>query len=329
MAVAIQMFISSQSNLSLQRGLGDLQDNGLFGIDFVAKDLRKVNLGASLPVLDSKIAQGGIILSASNITGTSPTGTDTIRLLDLQQNEMSGTALLPGTSNFVGQKSDQLTIQYKAVQNVYDDSTFLRKVSNGLSADEQAIVVGYDCEGGKIVLGDVANQTYIVQRYFVRSTTGLTTADGQTNSNLALYCDAGRYQLGAVEDAYAATQPENRKVNVTGLNNNNQVILNRVDHFRVLLGVAEGNYTESNKFRYMTLSDYKALTTNLPKIRSVKLGLVIRSQDAVPSSVIKADQSFNILDLTALKLVGSQDYHLRQVLTQTVALRNALGEDLR
>lgn len=328
-AVAIQMFISSQSNLSLQRGLGDLQDNGLFGIDFVAKDLRKVNLGAALPVLDSKIAQGGVILSTSNITGTSPTGTGTINLSGLQQNEMSGTALLPGTSNFVGQKSDQLTIQYKAVQNVYDDATFLRKVNNGLNTAEQEIVVGYDCEGGKILLRDVANQVYIVQRYFVKPVTDVTTPDGQTDPNLALYCDAGRYELGAVEDAYAATQPENRRVDVIGLNKNNQIILRRVDHFRVLLGVAEGNYTESSKFRYMTLSDYKALTTNLPQIRSVKLGLVIRSQDAVPSSVIKADQSFNILDLNALKLVGSQDNYLRQVLTQTIALRNALGEDLR
>ena len=66
-AVAVQMFISSQANLALQRSLGDLQDNGLFGLDFIAKDLRKINLGASLAVLDSQIAQGGIILSNNNI----------------------------------------------------------------------------------------------------------------------------------------------------------------------------------------------------------------------------------------------------------------------
>lgn len=326
-AVAVQMFISSQANLALQRSLGDLQDNGLFGIDFIAKDLRKINLGAALPVLDSKIAQGGILLSADNIVGSSAAN---ISLAGFQTGHLSLTEALVGTSNFTGQKSDQLTIQYKTVQNVYDDATFLRKINNGLSATERAMVVGYDCEGGKIVLEDVANQVYIVQRYYVTPTTGVTVADGIKNPNLALYCDAGRYQLGAVDEALAATANENRVVTVAGMGSNGQMVLRRVDHFRVLLGVATGQYGDSSNFRYMTLNDYKALNgDNLPKIRSVKLGLVIRSQDRIPSASVKAGNKFNILDLTGAELVGGQDNYMRQVLTQTIALRNALGEDLR
>jgi type IV pilus assembly protein PilW len=327
-AVAVQMFISSQANLSLQRSLGDLQDNGLFGIDFIAKDLRKINLGASLPVLDSQIAQGGIVLSLRNITGAAVEENASVAVEGLADNEMSGTALLPGSSNFSGQKSDQLTIQYKTVQNVYDDATFLRKINNGLNATEKELVMGYDCEGGKITLEDVANQVYLIQRYWVKPTNQTTTSSN--NPNLALYCDAGRYQLGAVEDAYAATAPANRKVTITGLNDNSQMVLRRVDHFRVLLGVATGEYGNSEQFRYMTLSDYQALSgANLPKIRSVKLGLVIRSQDRIPSSSAKKDNNFNILDLASAQLIGGQDNYMRQVLTQTIALRNALGEDLR
>ena len=327
-AVAVQMFISSQANLSLQRGLGDLQDNGLFGIDFIAKDLRKTNLGASLPILDSNIAQGGIILSQYNIIGGDAQANNQINVLGLGANEMSGTALLPGTSNFTGQKSDQLTIQYKTVQNIYDDATFLKKINNGLTADEKTLVVGYDCEGGKIVLEDVANQVYIVQRYLVKPIGDVTSSSN--NPNLALYCDAGRYQLTDVESAYAATDPAKRTVNITGLNHNNQIVLRRVDHFRVLLGVASGEYGQSENFRYMTLSDYQQLTgDNLPKIRSVQLGLVIRSQDRIPAATNNQQTTFNILDLTAVSLMGGKDNYMRQVLTQTIALRNALGEDLR
>jgi type IV pilus assembly protein PilW len=324
-AVAVQMFISSQANLSLQRSLGDLQDNGLFGIDFISKDLRKINLGAALPVLDSKIAQGGILLSFDNIMGSN---TENVSLAGFNGGDLSLTGVGVNNSNFTGQNSDQLTIQYKTVQNVYDDATFLRKINNGLSAAEKQIVVGYDCEGGKIVLDDVANQVYVVQRYFVKPTNSTTTTTN--NPNLALYCDAGRYQLGAIDEALAATANENRVVTVAGIGSNGQIVLRRVDHFRVLLGVATGEYSNSQNFRYMTLDAYKALSgDNLPKIRSVKLGLVIRSQDRIPSASVKENNSFNILDLADQSLIGGQDNYMRQVLTQTIALRNALGEDLR
>lgn len=324
-AVAVQMFISSQANLALQRSLGDLQDNGLFGIDFIAKDLRKINLGASLPVLDSKIAQGGILLSFDNIIGSN---TKNISLVGFGGGDLSLTGVEVNNSNFTGQNSDQLTIQYKTVQNVYDDATFLRKINNGLSTAEKGLVVGYDCEGGKIVLDDVANQVYVVQRYFVKPTDSTTTTTN--NPNLALYCDAGRYQLGAVDDALAATANENRMVTVAGMGSNGQMVLRRVDHFRVLLGVATGDYGKSENFRYMTLKDYKALSIDpLPKIRSVKLGLVIRSQDRIPAASVTNQTAFNILDLSSAQLVGGKDNYMRQVLTQTIALRNALGEDLR
>ena len=326
-AVAVQMFISSQANLALQRSLGDLQDNGLFGIDYVAKDLRKINLGAALPVLDSKIAQGGIVLSFDNIIGSNA---ERISVSGLTGGHLSLAEPLTGTSNFTGEKSDQLTIQYKAVQNIYDDATFLRKINNGLSDNEKQTVVSYDCEGRKIVLEDVANQIYIVQRYYVAPTTGQTVAAGTKNPDLALYCDAGRYPFSAVENAYAATAGENRVVAVSGMGSDAQVVLRRVDHFRVLLGVAAGGYKDSTKFGYLDIGTYTKLAAqDLPKIRSVKLGLVIRSQDRVPNASVKTENKFKILDLEQAQLEGGQDQYMRQVLTQTVALRNALGEDLR
>lgn len=324
-AVAVQMFISSQANLALQRSLGDLQDNGLFGLDFVAKDLRKINLGASLAVLDSEIAQGGIILSNKNIIGSDPN----LRLTGFNAAHLSHTAQLANTSNFKGLNSDQLTIQYKTVQNIYDDATFLRKMNNNsLSTDERNTVVGYDCEGGKIVLNDVINQVYIIQRYYVRPATTATTGEGN-NPQLALYCDAGRYVFSDIE-AVVGNNPENNRVLAIASLDMGQVVIPRVDHFRVLLGVAEGQYNESKKFRYLSFEDYEKLPQdNLPTIRSVKLALVIRSQDPISKSSKKLTDTFDILDKTQQTLVGGQDHYMRQVLTQTIALRNALGEDLR
>lgn len=328
-AVAVQMFISSQANLALQRSLGDLQDNGLFGLDFVAKDLRKTNLGASLAVLDSNIAQGGIILTNNNIIGSG-----NIRLTGFNASHLSHTAQLANTSNFKDLKSDQLTIQYKTVQNIYDDATFLRKMNNNsLTAAERQAVVGYDCEGGRIVLEDVINQVYIIQRYYVRPTTTSSTT-GTNNPHLALYCDAGRYVWGDLETALAESEKDSpnsptRSINVSLLDAG-QVVIPRVDHFRVLLGVAEGEYNDSKNFRYLTFKDYLALPQdNLPTIRSIKLALVIRSQDPISKNTNKLTDTFDILDQVDQKLVGGEDHYMRQVLTQTIALRNALGEDLR
>lgn len=320
-AVAVQMFISSQANLALQRSLGDLQDNGLFGLDFIAKDLRKINLGASLAVLDSQIAQGGIILSNNNIIGSG-----NIHLNGFNAAYLSHTAQLANTSNFKDLNSDQLTIQYKTVQNIYDDATFLRKMNNNsLSEGERDTVVGYDCEGGKIVLNDVVNQVYIIQRYYVRTS---------NTGSLGLYCDAGRYAWGELETAWANSEKDEagtqkHVVNISSLDAG-QLVIPRVDHFRVLLGVAEGQYNESNKFRYISFEDYEKLPQdNLPTIRSVKLALVIRSQDPISKSSNKLTDTFDILDKTQQTLIGGQDHYMRQVLTQTIALRNALGEDLR
>ena len=319
-AVAVQMFISSQANLSLQRSLGDLQDNGLFGIDFIAKDLRKTNLGAALPIIDANIAQGGIIFSNNNIVGTKNLLVENINsYISLQAHPQS-------VSGFTGNKSDQLTIQYKTVQNIYDDATLLRKINNGLQSDgtvnlgnQNSTVVSYDCEGRAITLKEVAEHTYIIQRYYV----------SLSNGSPALYCDAGRYKLAEIESN--AVGAPSKVIAIDGLGKNAQVVLRHVEHFRVLLGVVENSNTDSPTYKYMQMPATTAEQAQLPQVRSVKLGLMIRAQDRVASSQLQDIENFKILDLSlaASLLDTTKTRHMRQVLTQTIALRNGLGEDLR
>lgn len=322
-AVAVQMFISSQANLSLQRSLGDLQDNGLFGIEFIGKDLRKTNLGAALPVIDANIAQGGIVFSNSNIVGNKNLVVENINnYISLQSHPQS-------VSGFTGHQSDQLTIQYKAVQNIYDDATFLRKINNSVQSDgtvdfggQNTTVVGYDCEGRTITLKEVTEKTYIIQRYYV----------SLSNGSPALYCDAGRYKLSELEDN-AEGGSTTKIIAIDGLGKNAQIVLRHVEHFRVLLGVMENGQTNNQKYKYMPMPDANNTVAQpqIPLVRSVKLGLMIRAQDRVTSNQLQDIEDFQILDLSlaANLLDSTKTKHMRQVLTQTIALRNGLGEDLR
>lgn len=320
-AVAVQMFIASQSSLSVQRSLGDLQDNGLFGLDFIARDIRKANLGATLPVLDSHITQGGLILSLQNLAE------DPTQISGFESQHLSTSDAFNGTSNFKSSKSDQLTIQYKTHQNIYDDAAFLKKINS--FDDEAALLagltqtVGYDCEGKRITLGDVATNTYIIQRYFIRKDTTLN--EKTPNQPLALACDAARYSLGSVLLSTPKT-----KVEVTDIaaNTGGSIILRRVEHLHVLLGVATGDYDTAKDFRYLTLAEY-ALEQSVPKIRSIQLGVVLRAQDPIPHTNPALGSIFDVLDMTGLELENGKDHYMRQVLTQTIALRNALGEDQR
>ena len=319
-AVAVQMFISAQASYALQRSLADLQDNGIFGLEYLAKDVRKANLGASTQVLDSKVAQGGLILSQGNVT---PHLTTNGAVFEAANFSSSGSELSQ-PSNFKQQNSDQLTVQFKATQSLYDEYALSKKIAIGLTSDEKNQVVGYDCEGNKITLDEVTQQTYIIQRYFVRP-------EASDATELVLACAAGRYKLVDVQNAQANTTEESFKaINLNGFTaKKGEIILKRVEHFHYLLGVAEGVYTEPKKFRYLTVKDYKALSANVPHIRSIKLGLVLRSHERVSKSSVSNENSYQVLDQKNLVLTSGKDQFLRQVVTQTVALRNALGEDER
>ncbi|NHB58075.1 prepilin-type N-terminal cleavage/methylation domain-containing protein [Acinetobacter sp. 194] len=173
----------------------------------------------------------------------------------------------------------------------------------------------FDCEGNSI-----PKNAYVVQRYFLREDTN----SNDPNKPLALACVGANYEGD----------------NITSLNlkGDGEIIIPRVDHLRILLGVAsdvldagvtpavDGQDGVLDHFGYLTIDAYKALTTK-PQIVSVKLGMLVRSPNSVgKSDLFSPTKPYNIFDVSApLKPDSKNDLYMRSVVTQTVALRNGFG----
>lgn len=152
----------------------------------------------------------------------------------------------------------------------------------------------------------------VVQRYFLREDNNKQA--NEPNQALALACDAGYYPV------------EGSPANITNYGDAGEIIMKRVDHFRVLLNVQSD---ETAGRRYVSINDYLNLPAPRPRIVSVQLGMLVRSAQSVGSeSTIKNDQEFIVLDQTVQVKVpeSSNTKYVRQVVSQTIALRNVFGE---
>lgn len=164
---------------------------------------------------------------------------------------------------------------------------------------------GYDCEGEAIT----SPNEVIVQRYFLRRDTNGARFD------LALACDAGRY-----ENTETATT-------ITGFNNSGQIIMQRVDQFKVLVGVQN---TSTRSLSYMTLAQFAAVPTaaNLRAV-SLQIGILARSLDnAGADTNEKLDYTLLNLPQVVDKPDEMKARYVRVPVEQTIALKNGLGERL-
>ena len=186
--------------------------------------------------------------------------------------------------------------------------------SPSLTADESDVLViqykpnlakGYDCEGEAIT----SPNDVIVQRYFLRRDTN------GANFDLALACDAGRY---------ANTETE---TTITGFNNSGQIIMQRVDQFKVLVGVQN---TSTRSLSYMTLAQFAAVPAgeNLRAV-SLQIGILARSLDnAGADTNEKLDYTLLNLPQVVDKPDEMKARYVRVPVEQTIALKNGLGERL-
>lgn len=190
-------------------------------------------------------------------------------------------------------------IQYLP-QYILDD-----KNSTNLTDDD--LVGGFDCEGNELRFNkETEGLQVVVQRYFLRTDNNKAVNE---SSALALACDAGHYAL---------ENPET----ISNYGDDGEIIMKRVDYFRVLLGVET-----NNTYRYMPVDSYMALPTPRPRILSVQLGALVRSTQSMGSdAVINANQTFKVLDQTVKVKASTDPKYIRQVVSQTIALRNAFGE---
>lgn len=337
-AAAIFLFITSYKSYALQQSAGDIQDNANFGLNQITKDLRLTNLNNISSFMSSETSNGGIVFTSSvnglrdttqtpNITKSnfnpSIVGTTAgLTLLSRSSGDTVGTApTWTGLSNgrsTAGENlvSDQLVIQYLPMYVLDDKGT-------AATTDDQW-VGGYDCEGRElrypVNTSNTQGQRIIVQRYFLRRDTVVNT--NEPNAPLALACDAGSYDLSANPTA------------ISDYGDVGEIIIKRVDHFRVLLGV-QLKESSGDRYRYMSIHDYMALAAPRPRLLSLQLGMLVRSNDPIGPVDEKErermndqTQFFSVLDqnVKVPALAKGEQQYVRQVISQTVAVRNSFGE---
>ena len=300
-AAAIQLFLGGLLTSRMQEANAELQNSGVFGLDYVTRDLRLANyINTDFPNLNEQTPWGGVVLTARTATvtdanipipATAPfissgllshsVGSD--EAVSTMQNEWQG------LSN-VSIASDQITIQFVA---------------------PNAMV---NCEGANVQVGD-----YVIQRYFVRRATATAT----TGTDYGLACDANT-------PTPTGTAPVAEPTTITGFGGAGELIMPRVDHFTVQLGTknAVGNmaYYTINRYRTVAASA-RAATPSVepPRIVSVKLAVLVRSTDNTRNNDIDLTRSINILNQN-VTLNDTTTRFARRVYSTAVTFRNGLGE---
>lgn len=283
-AIAIQLTLTAQKGVSNQQAMSNLQNDALFGLEAVVRDVRLANLNASDVVVNDTVAHGGVVLDGKNYTTKrTESGVADLEIVDaLSKGEVLN------ASNLQGVNSDQLVIQYR---NMMENQ--------------------FDCEGRRIPV-----DTYVVQKYFLRK----DTSRNDPNEPFALACKSIFY-----------TSDEPAKIDLSG---NGEIIIPRVDYFGVLLGVAQDKCTDTDRadgimscFGYMSIKDYMALIVTKPQIVMIKIGMLVRSTNSIGANdLYDQDKIYNVLNVKAkLKDNPKNKMYMRNVVTQTIALRNGFG----
>lgn len=318
-AAAIQLFSGGIITTRLQQANAELQDSGIFGLDYITRDIRLANYGnISNPVLNDKTTWGGVVFTTktatdsavnlpANLTNsttyfdstsisnsallTHSVGTDPIETVSTTANAWRGLSNISWTDNSgaTGTASDQLTIQFISPTAMTN------------------------CEGANVQAGDL-----VVERFFLR-----LDPNGSSNSDYALACDANTPTV-------SGTTPVAQPAVITGFGDAGQIIMPRIDHFHILLGVrnASGNlaYYTINQYRKVAQTARSATPATVPpRILSIKIAVLVRSNDNTNSPAVNPGSSFIMLDQTVIPSDTATRY-ARRVYTTTAALRNAMGD---
>ena len=298
-AAAIQLFLGGLLTSRMQQANAELQNSGVFGLDYVARDLRLANyINTDFPELNEQTPWGGVVLTArtaalSNANIPIPAAAPFISqgLLSHSPGDTVSTVAneWQGLSN-VSVASDQLTIQFVA---------------------PNAMV---NCEGANVQAGD-----YVIQRYFVRRADAAAT----TGTDYGLACDANTPTPTATP---AVAEP----TTITGFGGAGELIMPRVDHFTVQLGVRN----EAGNMAYYTINQYRTAAAAAraalppaepPRIVSVKMAVLVRSTDNTRNNDIDLTRSINILNQN-VTLTDTTNRFARRVYSTAVTFRNGLGE---
>lgn len=288
-AAAIQLFITGVTSYKLQKAMSHIQDSASFGLNFIIDDVRKANLSSPIPAVNDQIAYSGIILTSNNVGSKINLNCATC----FSDNKLTSF----GNANVAGLTNDQLLIRYQAPQG------------------------GFDCSGNTL-----AKDTFVVQRYYVGSTS--------TDLRHSLRCQAAQYTQAQL-DLLSETDPP-----LSLVWKDSQVILPNVDFFQVRLGYIDGELDNvDSTLAYTDIKNYMALSAKnknidgvmqpvRPHVHAIQLGVLVQSADSAGSQKIIKERNkepFQVLGTKVTLTPTYQDTRLRQVVDQTVSLRNAMG----
>ncbi|PTV52332.1 PilW family protein [Acinetobacter seifertii] len=299
-AAAVLLFFTAQKSLTQQQGSADLQDNANFGLNYLVKDIRLANLDAGRAFMNDQTTYGGVVLTSTANAFIDALNANT-KIANLPNSILEGKAPLTLLTRSDGDVAGTVPA-WTGISNV-----------NDFASDQLVIqyapteVGGFDCEGQSIT----TTNDYIVERYFLREDTRAST--NEPNKALVLACDSGHYPKSG------------SPTEITGFGDAGQIIMKRVDYFRVLLGIDVGN----GQYRYISSHDYLTnYASPRPRILSVQLGILTRSiQPVGQDAAVKDNQTFNVLDRTVTVKTpqSNSSKYIRQVVSQTIALRNGFG----
>lgn len=310
-AAAIQVFTNGLISTRIHQANAELQDSGILGLEYIAKDIRLANHGnLNNPLVNDQTLWGGIVLTAKanedDVNTNLPLKGETSFISDgllshslgagdvvsSEANEWQGLTAVESTSGTTS--SDQLTIQFIAPENMVN------------------------CEGRNVKSGD-----FIIQRYFLRPVSDDKPAE------LVLACDANS------PNATAVAQPST----ITGFGGAGEIIIPRVDHLRFYLGTweeVEVSGSKQKRLAYYSINQYKtkvnaARTASVPidppRVVSVKMAILVRSSDNTNNPHVALDLPIAMLN-EQLKPIDQKTKYARMVYTTTAALRNAMGEKI-
>lgn len=313
-AAALQVFYTSSVNNNRQAAGSQIQNNAVFGVEDLTKNLRRANFGAnsnntSSFYLNHLTPQGGIVLTRP--TGKKTTGTPAVTTTSwvgsnlnglkngseaLPINILSANASTNSASNIQDfDNSDQLTIQYQA----YQDNMF-------------------SCSGERIDKND-----YVIERYFVRTDKNVKPKQNGLACASMVYTYDADLAMGVGIDV---------KEKIAKLAGDGIIIIPNVDYFRVLLGTTKQNNFATNpadlSILYQPIPTDPATTLAGQRIVSLQVGLLTHSDTATASKQDNTSLRFDILDKRDQNLedtVAAGGKYLRDVYEATILIRNARG----
>lgn len=305
-AAVMQIYIANVRSATLQEAGSSIIDSNVFGIPIIEDHIRLANLGLAGTVNDTSEGSGIVLTQTGNLKGIKLSGNADIPLALLTN---TGDVTAVGTGNqwsartATNTPSGQLTIQFRAPQNMYDCEGNLALGPREVSINKVK----------KIIDGQI-----VIERYYLHA------QDASKPNQLSLYCDAGKYITEDMDTYAEQGKADQASTVLTGKNvirdfgDKGMAIIQQMDYFDILLGTKDDSI-----IRYYTVKQYKD-SVNKPEIISIKIGGVIRSNNVVQTSEL--NNEFSVFGKNIKLKTDATDIekkYLRLAFQNEIALRNA------